>query len=242
MAQYSLVLQGSNSIKMKRRIIFLSLLIIVFSFAGHAQFFSLSDTTLTFKSPEGKVLTKDEVREFMKGVFSVSQETVDGKKIITIIPSGNDERALQQAKLDAFKNSLINKPLKSFDLTDLNGKKWNLDELKGKLIVINFWFTACKPCIQEMPHLNGLVFENSDSVIFLAPAPENESQIKRFLKKYSFDYIIIPSSLNYITEMNIENFPTHLVVDKEGIIRQVFIGYADDIKEKLQREINKLTK
>jgi hypothetical protein len=40
--------------------------------------------------------------------------------------------------------------------------------------------------------------------------------------------------------MNIENFPTHLVVDKEGIICQVFIGYADDIKEKLQLEINKL--
>jgi hypothetical protein len=41
--------------------------------------------------------------------------------------------------------------------------------------------------------------------------------------------------------MNIENFPTHLVIDKEGVIRQVFIGYADDIKEKLQAEIAKLT-
>ena len=40
--------------------------------------------------------------------------------------------------------------------------------------------------------------------------------------------------------MNIENFPTHLVIDKEGIICQVFIGYADDIKEKLQVEIDKL--
>jgi hypothetical protein len=42
--------------------------------------------------------------------------------------------------------------------------------------------------------------------------------------------------------MHIENFPTHLVIDKQGNIRQVFIGYADDIKEKLQAEIDKLIK
>lgn len=228
---------------MKRRIIFAGLLIMMFSVSGHSQFFSLSDTSLTFKNQEGKVLTKDEVREFMKRVFSVRQQNIDGRKVITIIPSGNDERALQYAKIEAFKNSLLDKPLKSFHLTDLNNKKWDSKELLGKTIIINFWFTACKPCIQEMIYLNKLVEENKDSsVVFIAPAPENEAQIKKFLKKYVFDYNITPSSTDFISSMNIENFPAHLVVDKEGIIRQVFIGYADDIKEKLQVEINKLIK
>ena len=225
---------------MKRRILFVGLLVLTLSITGLSQFFSLSDTSLTFKNQEGKVLTKDEVREFMKGVFSIREETIDGKKFITIIPSGNDERALQYAKIEAFKNSLLNQPLKPFHLTDLNNTKWDLKGLRGKTIIINFWFTACKPCIQEMPHLNKLVAANKDSIVFIAPAPENEVQIKKFLKKYTFDYNIIPSSIDLITTMNIENFPTHLVVDRDGIIRQVFIGYADDIKEKLQVEIDKL--
>lgn len=226
---------------MKRRIIFLGLLVTVFSIAGHSQFFSLSDTTITFKNQEGKILTRDEVRELMKGVFSIHQENTNGKKVITILPSGNDEVPLRQAKLNAFKNSLLDKPVSSFHLTDLNGKKWNSKELSGKTVVINFWFTACKPCIQEMIYLNKLVEENKDSsVVFIAPAPENETQIKKFLKKYQFEYNITPSSTDFISAMNIENFPTHLVIDKEGIIRQVFIGYADDIKEKLQAEIAKL--
>ena len=226
---------------MKRRYIFLSLLLVMFTISGHSQFFSLSDTTITFKNQEGKVLTKDEVRELMKGVFSIHQQNADGKKVITILPSGNDEVALRQAKLEAFKNSLLNKPLKSFHLANLNNKKWDSKELRGKTIVINFWFTACKPCIQEMIYLNKLVEENKDSsVVFIAPAPENETQIKKFLKKYAFEYNIIPSSTDFISALNIENFPTHLVIDKEGIIRQVFIGYADDIKEKLQSEIAKL--
>jgi thiol-disulfide isomerase/thioredoxin len=214
--------------------------IVLLSVKANSQLFSLSDTTITFKNQEGKVLTKDEVKEFMKGVFSIRQQNINGKKVITVIPSGNDERDVQQGKLDAFINSLLNKPVQSFDLTDLDNKKWNSNELKGKIIVINFWFTSCKPCIMEIPHLNKLVADNKDSVIFLAPAPENETQVKKFLKKYSFEYNITPSSIDLIASMNIENFPTHLVVDKEGIVRQVFIGYAYDIKEKLQLEINKL--
>jgi len=218
-------------------------MIVVFSIAGHSQFFSLSDTTIIFKNQEGRVLKKEEVREFMKGTFSIRQENIDGKKIVTIIQSANDEKALQYAKIDAFKNSLINKPLKTFHLTDLNNKIWDSKELRGKTIVINFWFTACKPCIQEMVYLNKLVQENKDSsVIFIAPAPENETQIKKFLRKYAFEYNITPSSTDFISSMQIEKFPTHLVVDKQGIIRQVFIGYADDIKEKLQTEIDKLIK
>jgi cytochrome oxidase Cu insertion factor (SCO1/SenC/PrrC family) len=227
---------------MKKFFLFL-LITSLFVTKVNAQFFSLSDTTITFKKQEGKVLTKDEVKEFMKGIFSIRQQNVDGKKVITIIPTGSDERTLQQAKIDAFKNGLIGTPLKPFHLTDLNNKKLDSKDLRGKTIVINFWFTACKPCIAEMIYLNKLVGENKDSsVVFIAPAPENETQIKKFLKKYSFEYNITPSSTDFIASMGIENFPTHLVVDKEGIIRQVFIGYADDIKDKLQAEIDKLMK
>ena len=144
-------------------------------------------------------------------------------------------------KFKIYRESLIGKSIKAFKLADLDNKNWDSNDLKGKVIVINFWFTACKPCILEMPHLNKLVAENKDkAVVFLAPAPEEEQQIKKFLKKYSFDYNIVPASLDFINELKIENFPTHLVVDKKGIIKQVLIGYADDIKEKLQAEINKL--
>jgi peroxiredoxin len=42
--------------------------------------------------------------------------------------------------------------------------------------------------------------------------------------------------------MHIENFPTHLVIDQDGIIRNAFVGYTDDIKMKLQEAIDKLLK
>ncbi len=223
-----------------RKVIFLIFVLIAAFTPSFSQFFSLGDSTITFKNQEGKILSKEELQILMKETFSIKQEIINGKKTITIIPSGNDEISLRNAKLDAFRISLLNKPISSFQLTDLNNNSWNSKDLKGRIVIINFWFTACKPCIQEMPYLNELVATNkNNSVVFIAPAPENSNQVKKFLKKFSFDYKIIPSSGDFITSLNIENFPTHLVIDKEGIIRQVFIGYSADIKEKLQKEIDK---
>ena len=161
--------------------------------------------------------------------------------LLTQTALGQDEAAKRYAAIETFKTSLVNKPLADFKFTSLDKQVLALKKLKGKVVVINFWFTACGPCIKEMPFLTELVAANKENpVVFIAPAPENEKQIRKFLLKNSFTYQIIPSSLDYITTMHIENFPTHLVVDKEGIIRQVFVGYADDIKMKLQEAIDKL--
>jgi thiol-disulfide isomerase/thioredoxin len=146
-----------------------------------------------------------------------------------------------QTEIKKAKDRFINKPVPVFKFTDIAGKKWNSKDLKGKVVVINFWFTSCQPCIYEMPLLNEVVAGyNNKGVEFIAPAPENDVQIKKFLQRYKFDYNIIPSSNDFIDKQQIENFPTHLVVDKKGIVRQLFIGYSNDIGKKLQEEINKL--
>lgn len=224
-----------------KRVIILCFTIAIATKSLFSQSISINDTSITFKNAEGKILTKDELQQLTKGKFSIRQEQVNGEKIITVFPSGQDEHLKAWAKMEAFKTNLLNKSIGSFSLVGLDGKQWNNKELSGKVIVLNFWFTTCKPCITEMPHLNELVKDNEDEeVIFLAPAPENETQIKKFLKKYSFNYNIIPSSLDFINRLQVENFPTHLIIDKKGIIRLVFVGYADDIKEKLQAEIDRL--
>ncbi len=226
---------------MKIKIFLLLAVFVIITHSGHSQSFSVEDSTITFKNEEGKILTKDEVKELIKKTYSIMQETVNGKKIITLIPSENDELAKVYAKIDAFKNSLINKPIKAFQFTDLDNNKWKSKDLKGKVVLINFWFTSCKPCIMEMPLLNELVAANKDKpVVFLAPALENPAQVRFFLKKFKFDYSIIPYTEQYSNALNIEYFPTHIVIDKEGIVRQVIISYSDDIKEKLQIGIDKL--
>lgn len=156
--------------------------------------------------------------------------------ILAIIVSFAAESSFSQ-------NGLENKAIREFHFTDLNNKTWDLSKLKGKVIVMNFWFIACDPCRREMPKLNELSAANrKNEVVFLALSPDDKKAIGAFLEKRKFDYNIVPSSLDYISSLNINSFPTHLVIDKQGIIREVFIGYRADIKEELQAKIDELVK
>lgn len=228
---------------MKMKFIFLPIIIAVFSTAIYAQSFKASDSGTIFKNQDGKILNTEEVNALLKGSFSMRKENADGKQIITILPPVNYETAKRNALLDAFKTSLINKPIPPFKIPGLDYRVWESTQLRGRVIVMNFWFTTCGPCIKEMPVLNELASDYKyKNVVFLAPAPEKATQIRKFLKRNPFKYNIIPAALSYINQLQVESFPTHLLIDKKGIVREVFIGYDHDIREKLQSTIDKLLK
>jgi peroxiredoxin len=111
-----------------------------------------------------------------------------------------------------------------FNLTSLEGKKFELAALRGKVVVLNFWFTGCAPCVAEFSKLNGLVnkFKNKE-VVFIAPSLDNVTTLKLFLKQHRFKYHIVPNAGSLIVSTYSDGsgtvvFPTHVVINKEGEI------------------------
>jgi thiol-disulfide isomerase/thioredoxin len=220
------------------------LLILAFqliAFAGLSQGLSFSDPNVTFKDAAGKVLSRDEAEALTKGPFGTrTEELPGGKKNVTIIPiSEKDIAARAEAKAN-FVKSLLNNPIQPFEFVDLKGNKFTKEELAGKVIVFNFWFVACKPCVMEMPLLNELVEEfKGKNVVFLAPALDEGEQIQKFLEKTPFTYNIVPNAKGYANGLGVKGFPTHLIVDGSGVIKNVFMGYNDKIKNEVGDAIKK---
>jgi thiol-disulfide isomerase/thioredoxin len=118
---------------------------------------------------------------------------------------------------------LINKELPAFNLADVNGNSVSLGHLKGKPVVINLWFTTCRPCLQEIPLLNRIKAETQEDVVFLAMALDEPTVINRFLLKKPYNFTIIPSATAYIESIT-SSFPTTLFVDRGGVVRDVKMG------------------
>jgi peroxiredoxin len=128
-----------------------------------------------------------------------------------------------------WKDCVLGKHVPDIDLITISGKSFQMKNLRGKVIVLNFWFTACVPCIAEMPALNKLVkeYKNKD-VMFFGITYDNLKTIKtKFLPKYKFDFNIVSDSKS-ITEMFSAGYPTTYIIDKNGIIKEAwgsgFIG------------------
>lgn len=116
---------------------------------------------------------------------------------------------------------------KYFKATDINGEIIDLKNLRGKVVVLNFWFTDCQPCVAEMPELNKLVAKYND-VAFLAITFDSKGKLERFFKTHKFDYTII-SNNNIINDYKVRGFPLNILIDQNGEI--VFKKTGPFIKE-----------
>jgi len=122
--------------------------------------------------------------------------------------------------------------LPDFNFCDLNGTVYNNENTKGKIIVINCWFTQCVPCVAEIPALNEIVreYQNRKDVLFISLSFDSSSKLKAFLTKTKFNYAPIAQQKYYVREqLKIYSFPTQIIVNKEGNIVRVFEDYKDII-------------
>ncbi|MFA6277299.1 MAG: TlpA disulfide reductase family protein [Pedobacter sp.] len=112
--------------------------------------------------------------------------------------------------------------------TDINGNKYDLRELTGKVLVLNFWFINCPPCKREIPELNQLYtkYKDNKDVIFLAIALDEKYDLIQFLKTTPFNYNIVDDGRFYAEKYGVKSYPTHLVVGKDGLVKFHTTGLA----------------
>jgi thiol-disulfide isomerase/thioredoxin len=94
------------------------------------------------------------------------------------------------------------------------------EELKGKVILLEFWATWCAPCIKAFPHLNELKekFKDSDFEI-IAITYENKELVKKTLEKHPLNaWIGINEDKSFFLEYAVQTIPQTFLVNKEGII------------------------
>lgn len=117
-----------------------------------------------------------------------------------------------------------------FALPVLSGGTVKLSQLKGKVVVVNFWATWCPPCLQEMPTLNELSGAYGDNVVVLGLSLDEEGLpvTESFVKKLGITYQIAESDKKtYQAYGNVLTIPHTFVIDRKGVVRNRFVGNQD---------------
>lgn len=130
-----------------------------------------------------------------------------------------------------------------FEVKALDAETLHLDDLKGKVVVLNFWYIACAPCQVEIPGLNKLVEEfKSEGVVFIGFALDDESHLREFLQKTPFKYKIVSGSSSISKQYGVSAYPTHVIINKQGLVEFTITGGSPDIQENLRPLIRGLLK
>ena len=119
------------------------------------------------------------------------------------------------AKLDADDQS---RQRADFTLTDLQGKAWTLQALRGKVVLVNFWATWCDPCRREMPDLETLYrrFKNQGLVV-LAISDDDAGKVKQLIVEKRFTCPVLLDPGRKVTDLfRIEGIPKSFVYDRDG--------------------------
>jgi len=195
----------------------------------------------TLIMPDGTVVPRKSM-DSIKKVFGGRDITFslldDGT--VHVHPANNKaETQTNETKLNAH----LDHPAPEFTLKDMDGKLYSLPELRGKIVVINFWYTQCGGCITEMPALNELKQGYSgNDVVFLAITFDDQAKIKTFLTKHKFDYTIIPNAKKVSLDYDIPDYPVSVVIDRSGIVRYIDNSIDGSIKQQLKEAIDKIKK
>ncbi len=200
------------------KLIALTLSIITsFTCLSQTEYFSTDGNNRFTASEFGKVISKKKElwqKDIGQEITVFARTTKTEKKKDSIIHFVNLDMQMPGPL-----NEYVNKKLPEITLTDIDGKEFSINTLNGKPTLINFWFTNCKSCIDEMPVLNKIYDNYKEQFNFVAITYENKEKTDAFLKKHPYKFLHIVNAKNLTDQLNLKIYPTNLFLDKNGIVK-----------------------
>ena len=179
----------------------------------------------------GSLIDKKDWGDFMSNkAYEKDLYTDTSGNVKAIVFKLGKENKTPPAKADLKADQWVGKEAVDFEALDLQGNKVRLSQFKGKVVVLNYWFIDCRPCILEMDDLNALKKKYKDKVIFLGITFDRARPVKDFLKQTSFDYTILPDAEAICKKWDIQAYPTNVVIGKQGIVNFIKIGFDRNIQ------------
>lgn len=185
----------------------------------------------------------------------------EGATRVADLASRREVRAPRQDALAA----LVGKPAPDFTLNLLDGpdkiRKLSKQEVKGKVVLLDFWATWCGPCMEELPEIQKLVEQLADAnvkdVLIVAVSQDNDAgdapDIRRLVEKTlagkelkltrgPLSAVALDPPKDLGKAFHVQAIPTLVLIDRQGIVQAVHVGFQPDIRDTLAEQVDTVRK
>jgi peroxiredoxin len=137
----------------------------------------------------------------------------------------------------------VSGPAPDFTLESRSGENIKLSELRGDVVMINFWASWCGPCRKEMPLLDDLQVQYKDYGFTLlgVNVDEDRDAALKLLEHVPVDFTILFDPESRISELyNVDAMPSTFLVDRDGKLRYLHRGYKPGYEDAYEKQVKEL--
>ena len=136
----------------------------------------------------------------------------------------------------------LHKMAPAFTVTALDGSKFNLDAMGGRVVLIDFWATWCGPCNEELPHMKKIAkeFAGQPLVIISVSWDSDETKWKDFINKNEMTWVQYRDADHHLSNLfGINAIPHYFTIDSDGVLTAEMLGEGHDVEGKLRKLVAK---
>jgi peroxiredoxin len=132
-------------------------------------------------------------------------------------------------------------PAPAIEVRTLDGEAIRLEDLRGEVVLVNFWATWCPPCRLEMPGMERVFRERRDrgfQVVAISTDRGGEAEVRPFLEERGITFPVALDRGEGLAFGGVRTLPTSFLIDRQGRIRHVVRGYFSEVA--LRRAVDHL--
>jgi thiol-disulfide isomerase/thioredoxin len=137
------------------------------------------------------------------------------------------------------RSDVVGKPAADWTFPDLADKKLALADLRGKVVVLDFWYRGCGWCVKAMPQMNAVAesFAGRPVAVLGMNTDADVEDARLVVEVMGLKYPTLRVDREFPEKYGVRGFPTVIVVDPEGRVSDIHVGYSKDLREKLTKSI-----